>query len=132
MDDSQLIEHAKSVLHLRQLTDECIAGEVAAAVLTDRGNVYVGVSISAGCGIGFCAEHSAIAAMVTAGETRIQKLVAVSADGKLMPPCGRCRELLYQIDRGNLDAEVILEAGRRTHLAELLPHRWQDLWAPCQ
>ena len=130
MNDSQLIERAQSVLHLRQLTDECIAGEVAAAALTGQGNVYVGVSISAGCGIGFCAEHSAIAAMVTAGETRIHKLVAISEDGKLMPPCGRCRELLYQIDRGNLETEIILEPGRPTRLAELLPRRWQDLWAP--
>ncbi len=132
MDDAQLIERAQSVLHLRQLTDECIAGEVAAALLTDQGHVYTGVSISAGCGIGFCAEHSAIAAMVTAGETRIQKLAAISADGKLMPPCGRCRELLYQIDRGNLATEIILEPGRPTSLAELLPRRWQDLWATAE
>jgi cytidine deaminase len=123
MDDAQLIERAHSVLHWRQLTDECVAGEVVAAVLTSQGNVYVGVSISAGCGIGFCAEHSAIAAMVTGGETRIQKLVAISGDGKLLPPCGRCRELLYQIDRGNLGAEVVLELGRPARLAELLPHR---------
>ncbi len=130
MDDAQLIERAQSVLRWRQLTDECIAGEVAAALLTSQGTIYVGVSISAGCGIGFCAEHSAIAAMVTAGETRIQKLVAISADGKLLPPCGRCRELLYQIDRGNLETEITLEPGRPTRLAELLPRRWQDLWAP--
>jgi cytidine deaminase len=132
MDDSQLIECAQSVLHWRQLTDECIVGEVAAALLTSQGTIYVGVSISAGCGIGFCAEHSAIAAMVTAGETRIRKLVAISADGKFLPPCGRCRELLYQIDRGNLETEIILEPGQPTRLAELLPHRWQDLWAPSQ
>jgi cytidine deaminase len=68
--------------------------------------------------------------MVTAGETRIQKLVAISADGKLLPPCGRCRELLYQIDRGNLETEIILGPGRPTRLAELLPRRWQDLWTP--
>ena len=129
MDDTQLIERAQSVLHWRQLTDECVAGEVAAALLTSQGTIYTGVSISAGCGIGFCAEHSAVAAMVTGGETRIEKLVAISADGKLMPPCGRCRELLYQIDRGNLATEIILGPGRPTRLAELLPHRWQDLWA---
>jgi cytidine deaminase len=129
MEDTQLIERAQSVLQLRQLTDECIVGEVAAAVLTSQGNIYVGVSISAGCGIGFCAEHSAVAAMVTSGETRVQKLVAISEDGKLLPPCGRCRELLYQIDRGNLETEISLEPGRPTRLAELLPRRWQDLWA---
>jgi cytidine deaminase len=129
MEDTQLIEHAQSILHWRQLTEECIAGEVAAALLTSQGTIYVGVSISAGCGVGFCAEHSAIAHMVTCGETRIQKLVAISGDGKLLPPCGRCRELLYQIDRGNLETEIVLDIGRPTRLAELLPRRWQDLWA---
>jgi cytidine deaminase len=128
MDDEQLIDRAKDVLRCRELTPECIAGEVSAALLTAAGNVYVGVSISAGCGVGFCAEHSAVAAMVTHGESQVQKLVAISSDGKFLPPCGRCREMLFQIDRANLDAEVILGSGRTVRLEALLPERWQEWW----
>jgi cytidine deaminase len=128
MDDERLIDKAKDVLHCRELTPECTVGEVSAALLTTAGNVYVGVSISAGCGVGFCAEHSAIAAMVTHGESRVQKLVAISCDGKFLPPCGRCREMLFQIDRANLDAEVILGSERTVRLEELLPERWQERW----
>jgi cytidine deaminase len=128
MDDRQLIERAKGVLQQRDLTPECTVGEVSAALLTTRGNVYVGVSISAGCGVGFCAEHSAVATMVTQGESRIEKLVAISSDGKFLPPCGRCRELLFQIDRANLEAEVILGPERTVRLRELLPERWQEAW----
>jgi len=125
MDNTLLIDRAKSVLRYRQLTEECVAGEVGAALLTADGNVYVGVSISAACGIGFCAEHSAIAQMVTHGETHIIKLVAIAGDGKCLSPCGRCREFLYQVDRKNLKTEVLLSVERAISLEALLPERWQ-------
>ena len=128
MDNIQLIDRARAVLRPRKLTDECTIGEVSAALLTSDGNVYVGISISAACGIGFCAEHSAISQMITHGETLVQRLVALSSDGKFMPPCGRCREMLYQIDRSNLKAEVLLSAEEVVSLEDLLPKRWQELW----
>lgn len=128
MEDTELIENARAVLRWRQLSEECSAADVSAALLTATGNVYRGVSISAACGIGFCGETAAIAQMVTAGETHILKLVALSGDGRLMPPCGRCRELLYQIDRANLDTEILLEGERSARLNDLLPDRWQELW----
>ena len=128
MNNADLVEKAQAVLHWRQLSEECTAADVSAALITDAGNVYTGVSISAACGIGFCAEYGAVAEMIKNGETRIQKLVAVSGDGKFMPPCGRCRELLYQIDRKNLAAEIILGLDKTVTLEKLLPERWQDLW----
>ncbi len=128
MENNLLVEKARSVFHWRQLSDECTAADVCAALVTPGGVVYTGVSLSAACGIGYCGETAAIAQMITAGETRIEKIVAVSGDGKLMPPCGRCRELLYQIDRGNLATEIILEGGKAVRLGDLLPQPWQDLW----
>jgi cytidine deaminase len=75
--------------------------------------------------MGFCAEHSAAAAMVTAGEAHIARVVAVWADerGRVwrVPPCGRCREFLSQLDEQNLEATVLLEVGR-VSLDALLPH----------
>ena len=51
--------------------------------------------IDTGSGTGFCAEHAAVAAMVTAGEYLIDTIVAVWRDeeGRLfvLPPCGRYR-----------------------------------------
>jgi cytidine deaminase len=129
VQNSHLIEQAKAVLHCRQITEDCVVGEVSAALLTSENNVYVGVSISAGCGIGFCAEHSAIANMITQGETQVTKVVAVACDGRLIPPCGRCRELLYQIDRRNLKTQIIFGSERTLLLEELLPERWQEHWS---
>ena len=96
---------------------------VAAALVTDKGNVYRGVCIDAPCSMGFCAEHSAIAAMVTAGEDRIAGIVAVSDWDGIIPPCGRCREFIYQINPQNLDCLVKLK-DRTVPLRELLPDRW--------
>ncbi len=128
MDNEMLIQKARTVRPWQQLSEECSAADVCAALMTASGNVYTGASLSAACGIGYCGEVAAIAQMITAGETRIEKIVAVSADGKLMPPCGRCRELLFQIDRGNLMTEILLEEGKVARLADLLPERWQELW----
>jgi cytidine deaminase len=106
-------------------------GGVGCCLVSASGNVYLGVDIDTGSGTGFCAEHSAIAAMVTAGEYRIAKIVAVWRDDHdrlyVLPPCGRCRELMRQIDGANLDAEVILGDERRQRLRELLPeHEWPE------
>jgi cytidine deaminase len=95
------------------------------------GDLYTGVSLDTGSGTGFCAEHAAIAALVSAGEYEIEKIVAVWRDehGRLyvLPPCGRCREFMRQIDAANLDTEVILGDARRQRLRELLPaHEWPE------
>jgi cytidine deaminase len=86
--------------------------------------VYVGVCIDTGSGMGFCAEHSAVAAMVTGGELVIRKIVAVAEGGKPIPPCGRCREFMSQISERNLEAEVIIAEDRKVKLRELLPYPW--------
>ncbi len=118
-----LIDKAKSVIQPRKIRHGFTIGDVGCALVTDKGNVYLGVCIDTFCGMGFCAEHSAIAAMVTNGEHKIKKIVAVSKDG-IVSPCGRCREFMQQIDKGNLNACVILGKNKVVKLKELLPHPW--------
>lgn len=98
-------------------------GHVACALLTDKGNVYTGVSINAKCGMGFCAEHSAIADMLKAGETRINKLVSSSANN-VVAPCGRCREFIRQVNPNNVNTRVLTKNGDIKTIDELLPERW--------
>jgi cytidine deaminase len=125
--NEELIERAKSVVNPKKL-GEYMIGDVGCALVTDEGNVYLGVCIDVGSGMGFCAEHSAIAAMVTAGEYRISKIVAVWQDEQdtyVLSPCGRCREFIRQIHEDNVETEVILDSDKAVKLAELLPyHDW--------
>jgi cytidine deaminase len=59
--------------------DWALTGYVGAALITDRGNIYTGINVSVYCGIGFCAEHSAIAEMIKKGETRIARVVGAGS-----------------------------------------------------
>ncbi|MDH5737636.1 MAG: cytidine deaminase [Gammaproteobacteria bacterium] len=129
MSTEELIKQARSVLKPRKLSGDGTAGDVASALISDKGNIYLGVCIDVISGMGFCAEHSAISAMVTAGETRISKIVAVWGDETILPPCGRCREFMAQIDTQNLNkTEVILGENKVVSLSELLPHSFQEVW----
>ena len=121
-----LIERASAVQGNRQLSRGAEAGGVGAALLTDKGNIYTGVCIDTPCSMGFCAEHAAAAAMVTAGESQIVKLVAVGNEGIPVPPCGRCREFLVQLDDDNRFCQVLLPDGSVRTLKELLPYMWNE------
>lgn len=131
LTNHDLIEEARTVLKPRELYLGNRAGDVACALLSSKGNLFLGVCIDIGSGIGFCAEHSAIAAMITAGETAIARIVSISGDGKVLPPCGRCRELMYEIDASNLTStQVILDEERSVKLKELLPRPYHEVWDP--
>ena len=125
MDFETLTQIARQTLNPRQLTEDSSASSVAAALITDQGNVYTGVCIDTPCSMGFCAEHAAIAAMVTAGESRIEKIVAVNDEAGIVAPCGRCREFMYQINHDNYSTQILLRSGIVT-LEELLPHVWDQ------
>ena len=129
LTNREMIEQARTVLYPRKLAGDNSAGEVACALLSSSGNLYLGVCIDISSGIGFCAEHSAIAALITAGETGIAKIVAVCADETVLPPCGRCREFMYQIDEANYSTtDVILGKEHSVKLKELIPYPWNEAW----
>jgi cytidine deaminase len=126
----QLIAAAGAAAIAFRASEHCEAGDVGAALLTDDGRMFSGCSVDCKCGIGFCAEHSAVAEMLKARTTRVRAVVAVNGNGTILPPCGRCRELLYQVDPANLDTDVILAADRAVKLRELLPYPWQPTHKP--
>jgi cytidine deaminase len=123
MTPAELIREAKKVVGEFTLAEDFTAGSVAAALVSRTGRLYSGICIDLSCGIGFCAEHSAIAEMLKNRETEIDMIVAVSSEG-VLPPCGRCREMMYQINKNNINAKVVIGDERVATLDELLPHRW--------
>lgn len=128
--NEELIGRARAVVNPRRVGGR-LFGDVGSALVTPAGEVHVGVCIDTGSGTGFCAEHSAIAAMVTAGELRIARIVAVWTDERgatvILPPCGRCREFIRQVHEENLETDVLVSPGVAVKLKELLPyHAWPD------
>lgn len=124
----ELYAAAKAVQLPRTVSPFIEAGGVGAAVLTAAGNVYVGVCIDTCSGLGMCAERSAMAAMLTHGESRIERVVAVMPDGRVGPPCGACREFMMQLDAKAGEIEILLdpETERAVRLKELVPDWWGE------
>lgn len=122
----KLYNAARSVQDPRTVSPFIDAGGVAAAILTKQGNIYVGVCIDTSCSLGMCAERNAIAAMLTHGESRIDKVVAVMPDGRVGSPCGACREFMMQLDRDSGEIEILLdlETEKTIRLRELMPDWW--------
>ena len=73
-------------------------------------------------GVALAAMAATVAAMFTAGENRVEKIVAVGWDKRVMAPCGRCREFLMQL--GNPDAQVLVAEDTVVKVKDLLPYYW--------
>ena len=124
----ELYQTALILAHHKKLRKRGHAGHVACALQTTNNNIYTGICIDLPGSIGLCAEQSAIAEMVKNGETSIERIIAVYADGSILPPCGRCREFIAQIDDRNIDTYIVLSNMEETTLKNLLPERWDERW----
>lgn len=123
----ELYEAAKAVLAPRNVSDIIEAGGVAAAIEAGSGKIYVGVCVDTACTLGVCAERNAIFNMITNGESVIKKVIAIDSDGKSIPPCGACRELMSQImpkDYKNIEIMLDYHNNRVVTLGELTPEWW--------
>ncbi len=122
-----LYNAALEVLNPQEISEWTEAGGVAAAIESDTGKIYVGVCVDAACTLGICAERNAIFNMITRGEHRIRRVIAVNRDKKAMPPCGACRELMTQLmpdDYGKIEIMLDCEKERVVTLGELTPEWW--------
>jgi cytidine deaminase len=123
IDIARLKAEATEVAGEFTCSKDCSAGSVGAALLSDAGHIFTGICIDTACSLGFCAEHAAIAAMLKERQTAIRAIVAVKSDGRVLPPCGRCRELIRQVDPKNWETLVVLSDTQFVTLRELLPYR---------
>lgn len=97
--------------------------KVGAALETARGKVYTGCNIeNASYGLTLCAERVAVFKAVSEGERKFRRIVVMADTARLTPPCGPCRQILWEFCG---DIEVVLAnlrgKTRTVRLSELLP-----------
>jgi cytidine deaminase len=97
--------------------------KVGAALETDTGEVMTGCNIeNATYGLTMCAERVALYKALSEGKEIFTRIAVVADTGDPTPPCGSCRQLLWEYCG---DVEVILanlsEVKRRLRLSQLLP-----------
>ena len=122
-----LYNAAKKVLNPRKVSSIIEAGGVSAALETESGKIYVGVCVDSACSLGICAERNAIFNMITNGEYKIKKIIAINSEGKAIPPCGACRELMSQLmpnDYKNIEIMLDYEKCKIVTLGDLTPEWW--------
>ncbi len=96
---------------------------VGAAIETRGGAVYTGCNIeNATYGLTVCAERVAVWKALSEGEASFARIAIAADTENLTPPCGACRQILWEFCG---DIEIILvNLGGKTEtmrLATLLP-----------
>lgn len=124
---SKLYDAAKAVQDAKKISDYVSAGEVSAAIESGSGRIYTGVCIDTCSTLGICAERNAIFNMVTNGETKIKRVLAILPDGSSGAPCGACRELMVQLmpnDYKNIEIMLDYKEGKIVKLGDITPEWW--------
>jgi cytidine deaminase len=121
-EDLKLIEAARSIIALRSRPE---SHEVGAALRTRSGKIFVAVNVKANVGrVSVCAEAVAIGMAAAAGDTDIEMIVAVDHKGRVISPCGMCREMISDYAP---QAGVIVSGDDGMEIfqiADLLPHKF--------
>jgi cytidine deaminase len=92
---------------------------VGAAGVTSDGRVVAGCNVeNVSYGLGICAEVSLVAQLISQGDRSLRAVTVTDASGKVLMPCGRCRQVL--LEHGGRDLLVDHPAGPRL-LSDLLP-----------
>jgi cytidine deaminase len=106
--------------------------QVGAAVLSSSGRIFAGCNVeNASYGLALCAERSAIAAMVAAGEREIAAVTVITAGPEPGTPCGLCRQTMSEFAS---DAPIgLVVAGDDAprvirRLSELFPLPFRGDW----
>ena len=97
---------------------------VGAAIRTESGGIFAGANMeNASYPEGWCAETSAIAHMVMAGERRIAEVAVVAEKMMLITPCGGCRQRLKEFGTAATLIHLCDETGivETVTLGDLLP-----------
>jgi len=123
-DFEKLVTEARKIAEKKILSEYASCGHVGCALMTDKGNIYTGICIDSNCALGNCAEYAAIAEMLKNNESKIEKIVAYSAKGKIYAPCGRCRELIRMVDNSNLETKIMVAEDKVYRLKDLLPEMY--------
>jgi cytidine deaminase len=96
--------------------------QVGAALLTADGQVITGCNVeNATYGLTVCAERVALFKALSEGHRKFTHVAVVADTAEPTPPCGACRQLLWEFGG---DLEVVLGNLRR----ETARHRLKDLF----
>ena len=85
---------------------------VGAALECDDGTVHTGCNVeNATYGLSVCAERVALFKALSEGARRFRRIAVAADTERLTPPCGACRQLLWEFC-GDIEVILVNPAGR--------------------
>jgi cytidine deaminase len=102
--------------------------KVGAALETTTGQVITGCNIeNATYGLTVCAERVAIFKALSDGHRSFRRIVVVADTTEPTPPCGACRQIVWEF-AGDIEVTLAnLSTVTGTHkMSELLPHPFDN------
>ena len=122
LSDEELIELAKEAREAANAPYSKF--DVGAALITSDGKIYLGCNIeNSTYSLTMCAERVAIFKAVSEGSREIVKIAVVADTENLTPPCGCCRQMIWEfaseettVIMANLSGEIL-----KCEIKELLP-----------
>ena len=100
---------------------------VGAAIETEDGTIYGGCNIeNATYGLTVCAERVAIWKALSEGVRKFRALAVVTEADTPTPPCGACRQILWEFAGDVPVVSVTVRGARKTYrMSDLLPEPFE-------
>jgi cytidine deaminase len=114
----------RAAITARENAHAPFSGFRVGAVLEDEsGRVYTGCNVeNATYGLTICAERVAVFKAVSEGARKFRRIVIAADTDSLTPPCGACRQILWEFC-GDIEISLVNLSGKseKLHLKELFP-----------
>lgn len=131
-DDPRLRAPAKLVRAAREARQNALAAfsgfKVGSALLAKGGKIYSGCNVeNATLGLTVCAERVALWKALSEGVREFRAIAVVTAAPRPTPPCGACRQLLWEYC-GDVPVHLVNTRGRTKsfYLRELFPYAFDE------
>ncbi len=102
---------------------------VGCCIKTTNGEFFTGANVeNVSYALTVCAERAACATMANAGYRQIADILIVSSHDNSCPPCGACRQFLYEFSQENTQVHLCNDQGLQysIKLNALLPYAFME------
>ena len=122
----ELFNKAKEKINSKELSTFVTTGNSACALLSSKGNIYAGSSITSNNNSSCSAEKSAIVEMINNKEYSLSKIVILNELEEVIMPSLKTIEFLLElgIDLSEVEVLVSLDKEKVVKLNLLLPSWW--------
>ena len=125
MEINELIRIGKEAIAYSRITPRLKTGDCICVLESTDNRLYTGYSMSFSNSC-FCAEQSAIIQMINDGVYSIKRMVTISKEGQVIPPCGKCIEIISHLPNST-EIEIAISDFAVKFFRDIYPFDWKEV-----